>query len=159
MKTEFPHRTSNVPSCYRKRFESLFARVRGIKELELQSGCCGLGKNVIILTTLLLCINLPVEGKGLKSRLDLLDQLPHFSQGEVLVQKLSTKGFCKNQKPIGMKEYFSKLHRTPSTPPTLPSLHKNKSVDKRCRHPPHARLPDATLLIFYSRITLHHQPE
>jgi hypothetical protein len=51
MKTEFPHRTSNVPSCYRKRFESLFARVRGIKELELQSGCCGLGKNVIILTT------------------------------------------------------------------------------------------------------------
>jgi predicted dehydrogenase len=47
METEFPHGTSNVPTCYRKQFESLFARVRGVKELE--NGCCNLEKNVNIM--------------------------------------------------------------------------------------------------------------
>lgn len=46
MPTELPAGTSNVPSCYRKQFESLFARVRGQK---LKNGCCDLQKNVEIL--------------------------------------------------------------------------------------------------------------
>lgn len=47
MPTEQPHGTSNVPSYYRKQFESLFSRVRGSKALE--NGCCDLQKNVEIL--------------------------------------------------------------------------------------------------------------
>jgi predicted dehydrogenase len=47
LKTELPHGTSNVPSCYRRQFESLFARVRGAKSLE--HGCCDLGTNVKII--------------------------------------------------------------------------------------------------------------
>lgn len=47
LKTELPHGTSNVPSCYRRQFESLFARVRGAKSLEY--GCCDLGTNVKII--------------------------------------------------------------------------------------------------------------
>jgi hypothetical protein len=49
MTTEFPHGTSHVPTYYRKQFESLFARVRGAKELEWENGCCGLQKNGTIL--------------------------------------------------------------------------------------------------------------
>jgi predicted dehydrogenase len=48
MKTEFAHGTSNVATCFRKQFESLFSRVRGVKELELKEGCCGLEKSVMI---------------------------------------------------------------------------------------------------------------
>ena len=47
MATELPHGTSNVPTCYRKQFESLFSRVRSGKEPE--NGSCGLEKNVDIL--------------------------------------------------------------------------------------------------------------
>jgi predicted dehydrogenase len=46
MSTEQPHGTSNVPACYRKQFESLFARVRGSKP---ENGCCDLQRNVGIL--------------------------------------------------------------------------------------------------------------
>jgi hypothetical protein len=46
MATELPNGTSNVPTCYRKQFESLFARVRSRKKPE--NGSCGLEKNVDI---------------------------------------------------------------------------------------------------------------
>lgn len=44
--TEMPYGVSNVPSCYKKQFESLFQRVRGMKP---KSGCCDLQTNVDIL--------------------------------------------------------------------------------------------------------------
>ncbi|CAL5874228.1 uncharacterized protein PFLUO_LOCUS8516 [Penicillium psychrofluorescens] len=47
LSTEKPHGTSNIPSCYRKQLESLFARVRGTKVAGL--GCCDLQTNVKIL--------------------------------------------------------------------------------------------------------------
>lgn len=50
MPTELPHGTSNFPSCYRKKFESLFARVRGEKDLE--NGCCDMQRNIDILKTI-----------------------------------------------------------------------------------------------------------
>jgi predicted dehydrogenase len=46
MATELPHGTSNVPTCYRKQFESLFAKVGSGEEPE--NGSCGLEKNVDI---------------------------------------------------------------------------------------------------------------
>jgi predicted dehydrogenase len=46
MATELPNGTSNVPTCYRKQFESLIARVRSGKKPE--NGSCGLEKNVDI---------------------------------------------------------------------------------------------------------------
>lgn len=46
LSTELPHGTSNVPSCYRKQFRSLFDRVRGNKP---EDGCCDLQTNVKIL--------------------------------------------------------------------------------------------------------------
>ena len=53
MKTEFLHG---------KRFESLFARVRGIRELELENGFCGLEKECDSLEDHCCCV-----GSGLKS--------------------------------------------------------------------------------------------
>ena len=47
MSTELPHGTSNVPAYYRRQFEALFARVRGVRALE--NGCCDLKKNIEIL--------------------------------------------------------------------------------------------------------------
>lgn len=47
MSTELPHGTSNIPSCYRKQLESLFARVRDTEPPML--GCCDLQTNVRIL--------------------------------------------------------------------------------------------------------------
>lgn len=47
LETELPHGTSNVPSCYRKQFESLFARVRGAKDAG--HGCCDLKNSVDVL--------------------------------------------------------------------------------------------------------------
>lgn len=47
MSTEQPHGISNVPSYYRKQFESLFSRVRG--STTVKNGCCDLRKNVEIL--------------------------------------------------------------------------------------------------------------
>ncbi|KAH8689178.1 putative oxidoreductase [Talaromyces proteolyticus] len=46
LSTELPHGTSNVPSCYRRQFKSLFTRVRGEQP---EDGCCDLQTNVQIL--------------------------------------------------------------------------------------------------------------
>lgn len=47
LETELPHGTSNVPSCYKKQFESLFARVGGQKDAG--DGTCGLENSVDVL--------------------------------------------------------------------------------------------------------------
>lgn len=47
LKTELPHGTSNVPSCYRRQFESLFARVKGHQDAG--EGSCGLSNSVDVL--------------------------------------------------------------------------------------------------------------
>ena len=70
--TEFPHGTSNVPTCYRKQFKNLFARVRGMKEVELENGCCGLKRNVTILK-IIAALHCTKVDSGLQSRLDLLN--------------------------------------------------------------------------------------